>query len=97
MVNAARKHNRIVQVGTYRRVSPHNISGMNFLKSGKVGKICMSRVFVHYAGGEGERLSEIQPPKGLDCDFWCGLAPYMDFANGQLGDWGIHWMNQVMW
>ena len=46
----------------------------------------MSRVFVHYAGGEGERLSEIQPPKGLDCDFWCGLAPYMDFANGQLGD-----------
>ena len=112
MVNAARKHNRIVQVGTHRRVSPHNISGMNFLKSGKVGKIGMVRAFVHYGGGAGERLPEIEPPKGLDWDFWCGPAPlhtynagihprgfrqYMDFANGQLGDWGIHWMDQVMW
>ena len=112
MVNAARKYNRIVQVGTHRRVSPHNISGMNFLKSGKVGKIGMVRAFVHYGGGAGERLPEIEPPKGLDWDFWCGPAPlhtynagihprgfrqYMDFANGQLGDWGIHWMDQVMW
>jgi predicted dehydrogenase len=35
MVNATRKHGRIVQVGTHRRVSPHNVSGMEFLKSGK--------------------------------------------------------------
>jgi predicted dehydrogenase len=112
MVNAARKHNRTVQVGTHRRVSPHNISGMNFLKSGKMGKIGMVRAFVHYGGGAGERLPEIEPPKGLDWDFWCGPAPlhtynagihprgfrqYMDFANGQLGDWGIHWMDQVLW
>jgi predicted dehydrogenase len=112
MVNAARKHNRTVQVGTHRRVSPHNISGMNFLKSGKVGKIGMVRAFVHYGGGAGERLPEIEPPKGLDWDLWCGPAPlhnynagihprgfrqYMDFANGQLGDWGIHWIDQVLW
>jgi predicted dehydrogenase len=112
MVNAARKHGRMVQVGTHRRVSPHNISGMNFLKSGKVGKIGMVRAFVHYGGGAGEKLLEIEPPKGLDWDFWCGPAPlhkynagihprgfrqYMDFANGQLGDWGIHWMDQVLW
>jgi predicted dehydrogenase len=112
MVNAARKHGRIVQVGTHRRVSPHNISGMNFLKSGKVGKIGMVRAFVHYGGGAGEKLPEIEPPKGLDWDFWCGPAPlhtynagihprgfrqYMDFANGQLGDWGIHWIDQVLW
>jgi predicted dehydrogenase len=112
MVNAARKHGRIVQVGTHRRVSPHNISGMDFLKSGKAGKIGMIRAFVHYGGGVGEKLPEIEPPKGLDWDFWCGPAPlhtynasihprgfrqYMDFANGQLGDWGIHWIDQVLW
>ena len=112
MVNAARKFGRIVQVGTHRRVSPHNVSGMEFLKSGKVGKIGMVRAFVHYGGNEGKMLPETEPPKGLDWDFWCGPAPlhtynagmhpkgfrqYMDFANGQLGDWGIHWLDQVMW
>jgi predicted dehydrogenase len=43
---------------------------------------------------------------------WCGpgpLVPYnrtihpkgfrqfLQFANGQLGDWGIHWMDQILW
>jgi predicted dehydrogenase len=112
MVNAARRHNRVVQVGTHRRVSPHNVSAMDFLKSGKAGKIGMVRAFVHYGGGAGQKQPEIEVPKGLDWDFWCGPAPlhaynaeihprgfrqYMDFANGQLGDWGIHWIDQVLW
>ncbi|HET8547382.1 MAG TPA: Gfo/Idh/MocA family oxidoreductase, partial [Bryobacteraceae bacterium] len=49
MVNAARAANRVVQVGTHRRVSPHNMSGMQFLKSGKAGRIGMVRAFVHSA------------------------------------------------
>ena len=112
MVNAARKFGRTVQVGTHRRVSPHNISGMEFLKSGKIGKIGMVRAFVHYGGDVGRMLPETEPPKELDWDFWCGPAPlhtynagmhpkgfrqYMDYANGQLGDWGIRWLDQVMW
>lgn len=113
MVKAARDMQRMVQVGTHRRVSPHNVSGMEFLKSGKVGKIGSVRAFVHYPGGEGKKADEVQPPSGLDWDFWCGPAPlrpyntsihpkgfrqYLDYANGQLGDWGIHWMDQIlMW
>lgn len=112
MVNAARKYGRMVQVGTHRRVSPHNVSGMEFLKSGKAGKIGMARAFVHYGGGPGTKVPNEEPPKGLDWDFWCGPAPlvpynktihprgfrqYLDFANGQLGDWGIHWLDQVLW
>ncbi|SDL45011.1 Gfo/Idh/MocA family protein [Siphonobacter aquaeclarae] len=112
MVNAARKHNRTVQVGTHRRVSPHNVSGMDFLKSGKAGKIGMVRAFVHYGGGAGEKTPFQEPPKELDWNMWCGPAPlnpyhpsmhpkgfrsYLDYANGQLGDWGIHWMDQIMW
>ena len=38
MVRAARDSGRIVQVGTHRRVSPHNVSGMEFLRSGKAGR-----------------------------------------------------------
>jgi predicted dehydrogenase len=112
MVKAARENNRVVQVGTHRRVSPHNVSGMKFLKEGKAGKIGMVRAFVHNAGGPGEPTADSEPPRGLDWDMWCGPAPlrpynarihprgfrqFLDYANGQLGDWGIHWMDQILW
>src|SRR5215468_1475300 len=112
MVNAARAANRVVQVGTHRRVSPHNVSGREFIKSGKLGKIGMVRAFVHYGGGPEQPKPNEEPPKGLDWDAWCGPAPlrpfnrgihakgfrqFLDYANGQLGDWGIHWLDQVLW
>jgi predicted dehydrogenase len=120
MVKAARAANRVVQVGTHRRVSPHNVSGREFIKSGKVGKIGMIRAFVHYGGGPEKPRKNIEPPKELDWDMWCGPAPlrpfngdpnnpwsggihprgfrnYLDYANGTLGDWGIHWMDQILW
>jgi predicted dehydrogenase len=112
MLKAARDNNRVVQVGTHRRVSPHNMAGMQFMKEGKAGKIGMVRAFVHYGGGPGQAIADSDPPEGLDWDFWCGpgpLVPYnrkihpkgfrqfLDFANGTLGDWGIHWMDQILW
>lgn len=112
MVKAARRHNRIVQVGTHRRVSPHNMSGMQFLKSGKAGKIGMVRAFVHYGGNAGRKTPDAEVPKELDWNMWCGPAPmrqynpaihpkgfrnFLDYANGMLGDWGIHWMDQILW
>src|SRR5437016_12682173 len=48
MVRAARDADRVVQVGTHRRISPHNRSGMEFLQGGRAGKIGMARAFVHY-------------------------------------------------
>jgi predicted dehydrogenase len=112
MVKAARDAGRVVQVGTHRRVSPHNKSGMAFLKSGKAGKIGMVRAFVHNAGGPGQKSPDAEPPKGLDWDMWCGPAPlrpynkaihprgfrqFLDYANGTMGDWGIHWFDQILW
>lgn len=120
MVNAARQAGRVVQVGTHRRVSPHNVSGREFIRSGKVGKIGMVRAFVHYGGGPEKPRKNVEPPKGLHWDLWCGPAPlrpyngdpenpwaggihprgfrnYLDYANGTLGDWGIHWMDQILW
>ena len=51
MTDAAKAADRVVQVGLHRRVGPHHVSGMDFLKSGKVGDIGMVRMFV--AGGGG--------------------------------------------
>ena len=112
MVRAARQTGRVCQVGTHRRVSPHNMAGMEFLKSGKAGQIGMVRAFVHYGGGPGQPSPETAPPADLDWNMWCGPAPlraynpsmhprgfrnYLDYANGTLGDWGIHWMDQILW
>jgi len=120
MVNAARAADRVVQVGTHRRVSPHNVAGREFIRSGKLGKIGMARAFVHYGGGPEKPRKNVEPPKELNWDLWCGPAPmrpfngdpanpwsggihprgfrmYLDYANGTLGDWGIHWMDQILW
>jgi predicted dehydrogenase len=112
MVNAARATGCVVQVGTHRRISPHNLSARSFIQSGRLGDIGMVRCFVHYAGGPERPRPNAPVPSGLDWDRWCGPAPlrpyneiihprgfrnFLDFANGTLGDWGIHWLDQVLW
>ena len=120
MVNAARATDRVVQVGTHRRVAPSNVAAREFIRSGKCGDIGMIRAFISYGGGKESPRKNIEPPKELNWDMWCGPAPlrpfngddknpwgggihprgfrqYLDYANGTLGDWGIHWMDQILW
>ncbi len=112
MLKAARDSGRMVQVGLHRRIGPHHVSAMNFLKSGKVGKVGMVRLFAHSGGGRENPRSNSAPPKSMDWNQWCGPAPlrpfngklhpggwrnFLDYANGTLGDWGVHWLDQVLW
>jgi len=109
---AARDNKRICIVDFHRRYSPHNVSGMEFLKSGKVGQITEVRAFVNYAQGFGAQAPSEPQPAGLDWDMYCGPAKLIDyhssihprswrrqseFANGTLGDWGPHWFDQILW
>lgn len=113
MLQAARDAGRVVQVGLHRRIGPHHVSGMNFLKSGAVGEVGMVRLFAHNAGSGPEKPAPNEPvPDHIDWNLWCGPAPLrpfskrlhpggwrntLDFANGTLGDWGVHWLDQVLW
>ncbi len=112
MVKSSREAGRVVQVGTHRRVSTHNLSAREFIRSGKVGKIGAVKCFVHTGGGGEKPAANEDVPDGLNWDMWCGPAPmrpfnkklhplghrhFLDFANGQLGDWGIHWIDQALW
>ena len=112
MLKAARDTGRMIQVGLHRRIGPHHVSGMKFLKSGAVGQVGMVRVFADSGGGLEKPRPNGKPPKELDWDRWCGPAPvrpfnsnihpggwrnYLDYANGTLGDWGVHWLDQVLW
>ncbi len=112
MLNAARAADRTVQVGLHRRIGPHYVSGMKFLKDGNAGDIGAVRMFVHSGGGKEKPTANSKPPETLDWDMYCGPAPlrpycrkihpggfrnFLDFANGTLGDWGVHWLDQVLW
>jgi len=112
MLAAARASGRVVQVGMHRRIGPHHVSGMKFLKSGGAGKVGMVRLFAHYGGGQEKPSPNEPPPSGMDWEMWCGPAPkrpfnkrlhpggwrnFLDYGNGQLGDWGPHWLDQVLW
>ena len=112
MLNAARHADRVVQVGLHRRIGPHHVSAIQFLKDGNVGDVGMVRMFVHSIGGRETPTPNSEPPQGLDWDMYCGPAPprpfnrrvhpggfrnFLDFANGTLGDWGVHWLDQVLW
>ena len=112
MLTAARESGRVVQVDLHRRIAPHHVSAMQFLKSGKVGEVGMVRLFAHSNGGQEYARPNSTPPKSMDWNQWCGPAPmrpfnrsihpggwrnFLDYANGTLGDWGVHWLDQVLW
>ncbi len=112
IVAAQKKYGGVVQVGLHRHVGPHNVAGMEFLKSGKVGDIKMVKAFVDYDYHDSRPRPDEEAPKGLDWDMWCGPAPkhnynpgmhpkgfrnYLDYSNGMCADWGVHWMDQILW
>ncbi len=112
MVKAAKDAGVVVQVGLHRRIGPHHVEAMNFLKSGKVGKVGMVRLFADSKGGPETPKPNSKVPDGMDWEMWCGPAPlrpfntklhpggwrsFLDYANGTMGDWGVHWLDQVLW
>jgi predicted dehydrogenase len=112
MLSAAKASERVVQVGLHRRIGPHHVNGMKFLKSGAVGDAGMVRLFAHGGGGWEKPSLNSEPTEGMDWNMWCGPAPvrpfnsrihpggwrqFLDYANGQIGDWGVHWLDQVLW
>jgi predicted dehydrogenase len=112
MLKAARESGRVVQVGLHRRIGPHHVNAMKFLKSGAVGEVGMVRLFVTGGGGAERPSPNSEPPENMDWNLWCGPAPmrpfnaklhpggwrnFLDYANGTLGDWGVHWLDQVLW
>lgn len=111
MVRAARDSGVLVQVGLHRRIGPHHVEAMKFLKSGAVGKVGMVRCFAHSKGGPEAAKPNTAPPKGMNWDLYCGpsaLRPFcnrihpggwrgfLEFSNGTMGDWGVHWLDQVL-
>ena len=112
MVAAQKKYGKVVQVGLHRHAAPHNKAGIEFLRSGKAGDIKMVRAIIHYNYWDRQPKPNTNPPEGLDWDKFCGPAQlldynpgmhpkgfrnYLNFANGTIADWGVHWFDQILW
>jgi hypothetical protein len=113
IIEAARKHNKICQTGTQSRSSTGMRAAIEFLHSGKLGKIRLARGLCYKLRGSiGKVEKEQSIPKTIDYDLWCGPAPkaplmrknlhydwhwIWDYGNGDLGNQGIHEMDKARW
>lgn len=78
MVNTAKKYNRVVQVNTWQRSVQHYIDAIDYVRSGKLGKIYVCRAWKvqdETAAVMG-KMETKTPPNELDYDLWVGPAAW---------------------
>jgi predicted dehydrogenase len=113
MLAAARKHQRVVQVGMQRRSTPHLIEAReNLVKAGKLGKIAHAEICCYYPMRTSENPPDTAPPDYLDYEMWTGPAPlrpynrlvhprswraFMEYGNGIVGDMCVHMLDLTRW
>ena len=113
MVAAARKYNRVVQVGTQRKSTPHLIDAKkNIVEAGLLGKVHHVEMCCYYSMRNNSN-PPVQPvPEFFDYEMWTGPAPmrpfdglphirwwrtFMEYGNGITGDMCVHMLDTVRW
>ena len=113
MLEAARKYNRVVQVGQQQRSGTHWKSAMDFIRSGKLGTIRRVNIWANFNYGAGrKKVPDTPVPEGVDFDMWLGPAPdrsfnasrfhsvwrmFWDYGGGLMTDWGVHLVDMALW
>src|SRR5579875_3294057 len=91
MVEAARKYNRVVQLGTQSRSSASLARAAEFVRSGKLGKIPFARAWIGGSRPNIGHAKETEIPQGVDYDLWLGPAPKRAFTQNRF-HYRWHWM-----
>ncbi|CAN5365313.1 Gfo/Idh/MocA family oxidoreductase [soil metagenome] len=112
MVNAARKHQRIVQTGSQQRSDDRFRLACELVRSGRLGKIETVRCGISGVNMKCMRVADSEPPAVLGYDFWLGPAPkrpynlqrvhynfrfFWDYSGGQMTNWGAHHLDIAQW
>lgn len=113
ILDAARKHQRVVQIGTQRRSTPHLIEARDrVIREGKLGKIALVEICCYYHMRSRDTSPPSAPPEHLDFEMWTGPAPlrpyhramhprgwraFMEYGNGIVGDMCVHMLDMVRW
>lgn len=113
MLAAARRHGRVVQVGTQRRSTPHLIHARDrVIREGLLGTVSFVEIYCYYHMRTRQNPPDTVPPPTLDYEMWTGPAPlrpynslvhprgwraFMEYGNGIVGDMCIHMLDMVRW
>lgn len=113
MVNAARKHDRIVQCGTQHRASRAIRDAIKWSREGHLGKIRQITCFaVKPRRSIGKRDKPMEIPDSIDYDLWCGPAKKLPIyrdrlqydcryvwntGDGETVDQGVHELDVARW
>jgi predicted dehydrogenase len=110
MVQAARTHNRIVQVGLQQRQGEHFKEARELIQSGLIGKV--THVVLQFPGAYTMPPEPSQtPPADLNWEMFQGPAErhpykpsrqrrwrtYYDYGGGLVTDWGVHLVDVAHW
>jgi predicted dehydrogenase len=113
MLAAARRHGRVVQVGTQRRSTPHLVNARDrIIREGRLGTVGLVEIYCYYPMRNRTNPPDTTPPPHLDWELWTGPAPmrpynpiahprgwraFMEYSNGIVGDMCIHMLDMVRW
>ncbi len=112
MVQAMRKHNRIVQMGTQARTGEHFLAAIDYIRSGALGNVLVAKAWESTKQGSLGYPPDSEPPAGIDYDRWLGPAPkkpfnkmrfhgnwrwFFDLGTGDLGNDGVHRLDYARW
>lgn len=113
MVEAARRTNRVVQVGIQQRSGTHFQRAVEAVRDGRIGKVHFAQCWNHNHSPDPKGMgfpADSAPPPDLDWDMWLGPAPkvaynparrnfrvFWDYAGGELTNWCVHLLDVVHW
>ncbi|MEX0717988.1 MAG: Gfo/Idh/MocA family oxidoreductase [Planctomycetaceae bacterium] len=112
IVQAARKHDKIVQTGTQSRSFGGVQEAIKFMQDGNLGKVAIARALCYKPRASIGPRGTYDVPAGVDYDLWTGPAPMLPltrkqfhydwhwqwpYGNGDLGNQGIHQMDIARW
>jgi predicted dehydrogenase len=113
MQAAIKKSGKMAQVGQWQRSQPHFVDAINYLKSGKLGRIRVAKAW-SYVDWKGAvpKVADSPVPEGVNYDLWLGPAPkrpfnknrfhftwrwYWEYAGGLMTDWGVHLIDYILY
>jgi predicted dehydrogenase len=112
MVQAARKYNRIVQVGHQLRSDPVTRLAVQRAWAGEIGKVYMARGLCYKPRGPIGVQQDTNPPPWLHWELWQGPATrrpfnpnyvhynwhwFWNYGNGDIGNQGVHQVDVARW
>ena len=112
MIEAARKYNRVVQLGTQSRSGEYCRKAIEYIRSKDFGSVHFARVLNSKPRSTIGRRPDKKTPKGVDYDMWLGPAKmrpfnenhfhyawhwFWEYSGGDIINDGVHQIDIARW